>query len=444
MKMKMNQKRLYISILAAGMAFTTACKNEAIPNPNAPTMDEIIKNPTIGELNNLVTGVEASMRSRLGLYIDVTGSIGREFFRYTVSEPRFSGSLLGKGQDIISSADFLAATPWTMRYNTIKGCNLLMEGAKNSSALTTDAQRNGFNAFAKTIMAHQLLMVLNLTHDNGLRLEVTDPLKPGPKVTRVEALEGIAKLLDDANTMLATADFQFELTTGFEGFSTPANFRKFNRALAARVAIYREQWAAALTALQGSYLDQTAAADLNIGPKHLYSSASGDEENDVYIQMTNSNVRLVHPSYITDMEAGDDRINKASAPMATPLVVDGLPGSNRQFQISAGLETPVSILRNEELILIFAEASAQTNALGAAADAVNLIRTRHGLAALTTLDTKDKLITEILKQRRFSLWGEGHRWIDMRRYNKLGDLPLDRANDNVWDKLPLPEAEDNY
>ncbi len=35
----------------------------------------------------------------------------------------------------------------------------------------------------------------------------------------------------------------------------------------------------------------------------------------------------------------------------------------------------------------------------------------------------------------------GHRWIDMRRYNKLGELPLDRAGDNVFDKFPIPFTE---
>ncbi|WP_341843279.1 RagB/SusD family nutrient uptake outer membrane protein [Chitinophaga caseinilytica] len=441
--MKMKQNSLYISIIAAGLAFS-ACKNEAIPNPNAPTMEEITKNPTIGELNNLVTGVEASMRSRMGLYIDITGSIGREFFRYSTTDPRLSGSMLGKGSLVISGADFLASTPWTMRYNTIKTCNLLMTGVKNSKALTRDQQRNGYNAYAKTIMAHQLLMVLNLSYDNGLRLEVTDPNNPGPKVNRAQALEGIAKLLDDANTLLNSAEFEFELSSGFEGFDDVAGFRKFNRALAARVAVYREQWGAALTALTASFIDQTAGANLNTGPKHLYSSASGDEENDVFINnMSDANIRLIHPSFALDLEAGDDRINKASAPRATPLSVDDLPESPRDFPISASLESPFPIIRNEELILIYAEAAAQSNQLANAADALNIIRTRHGLTARLDLDTKDKVINEMLKQRRYSLWGEGHRWIDMRRYNRLAQLPIDRPDDNVWKELPLPEAEAN-
>ena len=36
---------------------------------------------------------------------------------------------------------------------------------------------------------------------------------------------------------------------------------------------------------------------------------------------------------------------------------------------------------------------------------------------------------------------EGHRWIDMRHYGKLGDLPLDRENDTVFENYPIPETE---
>ena len=36
---------------------------------------------------------------------------------------------------------------------------------------------------------------------------------------------------------------------------------------------------------------------------------------------------------------------------------------------------------------------------------------------------------------------EGHRWIDVRRYNLLGTLPIDRPGDDVWTMFPLPVSE---
>jgi len=47
----------------------------------------------------------------------------------------------------------------------------------------------------------------------------------------------------------------------------------------------------------------------------------------------------------------------------------------------------------------------------------------------------------MLKQRRYSLFFEGHRWIDMRRYDLLGTLPIDRTGDDVWTEFPLPVTE---
>jgi hypothetical protein len=47
----------------------------------------------------------------------------------------------------------------------------------------------------------------------------------------------------------------------------------------------------------------------------------------------------------------------------------------------------------------------------------------------------------MLKQRRYALYGEGHRWIDMRRYNRLNTLPVDRTGDDVWTEFPKPATE---
>ncbi|GAB3820658.1 hypothetical protein GCM10028895_21300 [Pontibacter rugosus] len=102
---------------------------------------------------------------------------------------------------------------------------------------------------------------------------------------------------------------------------------------------------------------------------------------------------------------------------------------------------PVSIIRNEELILIYAEANIQTGDLGEAVRALNVIRTGNGLQTYTGPVTREALINEMLYQRRYSLFFEGHRWVDLRRYNRLNELPIDRAGDDVWVSFPIPFAE---
>ena len=78
------------------------------------------------------------------------------------------------------------------------------------------------------------------------------------------------------------------------------------------------------------------------------------------------------------------------------------------------------MIRNEELILIYAEAQARQG--GDAVTPINTIRNIWGVGDYTGADDTDSLIDEILFQRRYSLWLEGHRWVDMRRLGRLNEI----------------------
>jgi len=93
------------------------------------------------------------------------------------------------------------------------------------------------------------------------------------------------------------------------------------------------------------------------------------------------------------------------------------------------------------LILIYAEVQAQLNNTANAVAAINKIRNAASLGNYTGPTDLNSLITEILKQRRYSLFGEGHRWVDMRRYNRLNELPIDRPGDDVWLQFPRPATD---
>ena len=73
--------------------------------------------------------------------------------------------------------------------------------------------------------------------------------------------------------------------------------------------------------------------------------------------------------------------------------------------------------------------------------ALNRIRTGHNLPPYAGAISQAALIKEMLRQRRYSLFYEGHRWVDLRRYNMLNTLPTDRADDDVWDRFPIPQNE---
>jgi hypothetical protein len=132
-------------------------------------------------------------------------------------------------------------------------------------------------------------------------------------------------------------------------------------------------------------------------------------------------------------------ISKATL-RTTPASLSDL-SSDRDVWVYTSSTAPIAIIRNEELILIYAEANIQLNNLTEAAKAINVIRNGHGLADYSGASTQPALITEMLNQKRYSLFFEGHRWIDLRRYHLLGTLPIDRPDDDVWTKFPLPVTE---
>ena len=112
------------------------------------------------------------------------------------------------------------------------------------------------------------------------------------------------------------------------------------------------------------------------------------------------------------------------------------------FTIYPARETPVSIIRNEELILLRAEARYYTGDLTGALADINNIRSRAGgLAPAVPFATEAAFLDELLYNRRWSLLFEGHRYLDVRRFGRLNTLPLDLPNHVTTQQLPVPQAE---
>ncbi len=412
-----------------------ACQKGEIPNLNTPVASAIIANGTKEQIDNLAVGMESGMRPTLNTYFDAIGLQGREIYRFSGSEPRYTTELMGTSP--LDNNTFYTTNPWASRYRVVRQANTLIDAVNASSRLSAN-EKKGYLGYAKTIMAYQLLIALNMQYTNGIRTDVKDPNNLGPIKGYPESLADIAAMLDEGKTDLTGSEIVFPVSIVTD--ATPAKLLRFNRALAARVAVYRQQWAAALTALNESFFDLNG--DFNTGYVHIFSANSGDLLNPVFLPQNNAGEqRLAHPSYATQIAPGDDRLAKTSL-RAAPASLDGLT-SNRDVWIHRSNTAPIYIIRNEELVLIYAEAKINLNQIPDGIVALNRIRTGHNLPPYAGSVTQAALITEMLNQRRFSLFAEGHRWIDMRRYNRLNELPNTRPGDKVWDKFPVPLPESN-
>jgi starch-binding outer membrane protein, SusD/RagB family len=434
-------KNISLILISAFLLHLTSCKIEPVLDPNNPSLEHLSTNPTIGEIQNLVTGTESGMRTDMAFYWDDVGMLGREFYHLSASDPRYTSDMLGKGTAVLDSNTFYTTRPYDAAYLVIKNANILLSGLTNTKADITDQERKAGIAYANTIKAYELLLVLNLQYGNGIRVDVANPDALGPFLSRDESLKAIISLMDSAYADLsANASTAFPFNSTLFG-NTAGQFAQFNRALAARMEVYNSDWAAALTDLSNSFFDLNG--DLNKGAYYMYSSAGGDLLNPVFLPLNSTGeARVAQNSFITDAEPGDTRLNKVSKRTAA-YKLDDLTGTYDFYVYKSNIDK-VPIIRNEELLLIYAEAKINLGGAANFADAVtalNKIRRAASLPDYSGAMTQAALITEMLKQRRYSLYGEGHRWIDLRRYDLLNTLPLDRPGDHVWTQFPRPAGE---
>lgn len=416
----------------------TSCSIDDQTDPNAPSINSVLTDASIQELDLLVNGIESSMRSGLETYSAATGSIAREMYKFD-ADPRNTEDLLGKEGTQLDNNTFYLTAVYNTRYRTIKTANILLEALDNTSSVT-EAQKNGYRGFAKTIQALMYSMVLDYLGNNGIRVDVADPENLGPFLGESDGRAAVQSLLNEALSNLSGSEFNFNLSSGFNGFDTPSTFAQFNRAIAARVAARGQDYNGAISLLGSSFFDAGAAFDL--GPKHVFSLGSGDQQNSVFKPMGQSGDQLiVHNRFLDNATAGDSRINKFRLRI-NATSQDGLNGTHETALYTSNTDA-IDIIRNEELMFILAEARMQTGDLTGAVDILNVIRNNYGLTPYAGALTADEVTNDWLYQKSYSFWGEGQHMFDLRKYGRLNDafLPIDRAGDLIHTQFPIPLSE---
>lgn len=397
----------------------------------------------VDDLRQAAESLEVLTRDEVDAYIESVSTIGREYWNLNGDEPRYTDELLGRqGAPLEADGPFNTRT-FLARYRVVQHGARLIRAAEGAGTLLTTEQANALIGYAKTFQAYALLLVANQQFSNGiLPVDAVDDPDPSESFLDYAAsLQHIADLLDDGATALTNggAAFLFSLSSGFEGFTTPATFRQFNRALSARLRIYMGDKAGSISGIAGSFFNINGA--MTIGPRHAYSF---ETRNPMY-HRPDEDLYTVHPSVVSEADPGDLRMSqKTRAYVPTPdffvpVSFEGLIG-DRQVQVVLTDQTPFSIVRNEELILIYAEAQIGSDVNETLA-AINRVRNAAGIGNYLGATDDASMLSEVLKQRRYGLYGEGHRWVDLRRNGRIGEIPIDRVGDVVHAEFPRPDAE---
>jgi hypothetical protein len=438
----------HVALLAAVLG-TGACNFDLNTNPNSP--DPIGDNPTAGQVGAAANGILIALRTDVQDFALDVGVLGREVLRIDAADPRFVSELLTGQLD--PGGDAFGGDHWADQYTAIREGNLLLSALATADQLTTE-ERSAASGYAKTMQAYAFLMVLT-THTQD-SIVIDPPLNiaapPASFVTNAAAYDRVEALLEEARAELLAGGeaFPFALPSGFAGFDTPATFAQFNRALRARVAAYREDWTGVLTALAESFLNP--ALDLQLGVYMNFGTGPGELANPLS-QDPQAGENFAHQSLDTlaQLQVGGTKDRRfVTKTVARTSTTNGGFTSALGWIRYPSPNSGIPLIKNEELILLRAEASINLGDLGTALTDLNQIRQQSGgLPPLGALGSAEEAIDELLYNRLFSLLYEGgHRWIDLRRYGRLaispaGDLPVSRVGgaESVFQRFPIPRDE---
>ena len=440
-------------LLAAGVA---ACTFDIV-NPNAP--EQIGTNPSQPRVAAAVTGLLIAARADQTAWILKQAIMGREGYRFDTAEPRFVSELISGPLDPGSG---FGGGQWGLEFRAIKSAYNLLNVIGTASALSA-TQQDAVRGFAHTMIAYSFMTVLEAHTEDSIPIDVNRTLDQplAPFVTNAAGYAHVASLLDSAKTELAGGGsaFPFDLGEGFAGFDQPSTFAAFNRALFARVQAYRASpqlgcaacWDSVLTAVtaaQAAFGADTAVS-LDRGVYFTYSATlPGDAANGLF-QDPSSAIQVVHP-FVTDSAEKkadstlDNRYLAKVTPRGSSVSSNNGLASDKSWIRYPTPSSPVPIIRNEELILLRAEANLGKGNNALAATDINAIRVKSGgLPEIPTLAVAGTpaILSQLFKQRFYSLLYEGHRWVDLRRYGRMNTLQPDRVGDSFFTTLPIPNNE---
>jgi hypothetical protein len=400
------------------------------------------------------------------LYLTLAPILSRDAYRIDPNEPRYVTETLGGSAD---PGSFSGSGGWTNGYVTIRAATSLLEALPNAlPAQVSAADKNVTAGLIQTMKGLEYYRLLELRDTIGVSIQASNVDSLAPISCKAKVLDYIAGQLDSANAALVaagpTAPLPFVPPSGFTAYGRnyrlASNLILLNRGLKGKVDVYRglqhtSPVAGAFTAaiaeltqaLGGAAPGAVPAATFKTGA-YVTFVAGGTESAPNPLP----DARLgVNPKAAAALQTGDTRASKiVTRPGSSPtLSGQGLTttltfvGSNTAVASNSTL--PIAILRDEEVVLLRAQAYIEANQLANATADLNSVRTSYGLTAYPTFADQASARTALLYEKRFSLFFEGpQRLVDLRAYGLLkagGTIPAELPGDPFQTAFPIPKAE---
>jgi len=480
-----------ITLLLIAVLFSN-CKKDFLDTKPTASVDDTNIFTTTTNAKNVINGIYRYMYTRYStqnqpghggmmLQLDFMGEdIGLAVASWYTNTANGAANYIEMRND----ADIWVEFPFRLYYRVIGNANAIMDNI--DAAEGPEADKALLKAEALTVRAwayHNLVRLFAKRYDKAAKpntqLGVSMPLSAKevklPRSTVEEVYAQINKDLDAA--------------IGFFGTTAPANKSHVSidaaRAVKANVALTMQEYEVAATYAQQVITNnkyslmteaqyQTGFNNIS-NPEWIWGAFLQADQGDTFANFHGQISLDGNTTFIRDRPK---RINSAlydlipatdvrkkmwePAPTATnfPLPLATFrrePYMSRKFKIKEASTTlgDVPYIRLAEVYLTLAEALA--NIPGREAEAkqklYDLNRTRNASYALSA-NTGAALIEEILVYRRVELWGEGHRFYDLKRLNRgldrrtapnyvaasVGDVMVVPAGDPRWQWV-IPRSE---
>lgn len=362
---------------------------------------------------------------------------------------------------------------WAYYYDIIQNANLILANIDNIQVV--DAQiplKNNIKAQALTYRAFSHYMLVQLYGDRydynpgaanshpGVPIKLVPDAEPLPRSTVAQVYTQVKKDLTDALALLANSSARVNMSH--------ININVTN-AIAARVALTTGDWANAVTYAKAARKGRTLEADYTYGwnkasTEWIWGALLIDEQQTSYASFFShidpnfggyaalGNHKLISTSVYNFMNDRDARKTLFQPVGSKPLVGFKFTGNgewtNDYLYIKAG-----------EMYLIEAEAEARRGNNPEAQEVLKQLLTARWISKLEdeatvtppdpayveTSLTGDDLIDHILMHRRAELWGDGQRFLDIKRLNKGMDRRNLGHNPAQWNAASnFPAGDKNF
>lgn len=382
--------------------------------------------------HSVITGSYDGFGALLGTYTD-------DLDYYLTDQNRYTDIYLNQQQE----SNTVILDLWGLAYEQIYQANSIIYGTEHSTVLSdTDKNRiKGEVLFVRSLIYYYLQQLFDeIPYTTSLDYEYNRKLtKTGPAAL----LEQLESDLAEAITLLSD---------NYRDAERIYPNRKSAELLLARIYLQQGEWALAEqmaeTILQSPlYQFQTNINDVfHKSGTHILWQLKPENSGDATEESWTYYSETLHMYAITlDLiNCFDDNDLRKQTWITQVPINNSFWYRMDKYKNRSGSNTNEYsvILRLEEVYFILAEALAKQNRYNEALPYLNATRVRAGLTAFTSL-SGENFNNELMAEKRREFFAEfGHRFIDLKRWNKLSVLSAVKSNWADYKKSwPLPQSE---